>query len=617
MLQIRKGRLKVRALCVAFSMVVLAAASVAATDPNPSDSMGRLRHWNEVTMTATGLDHGVFGEQAGPGRSSRALAIIHIALFEVVNAVFGGYESYTGLPPAEPGTSVDAAMAQAAHDTLVAMFPSQAVTFDGYLVDELQQLPAAGKALGRQLGRRAATRILNRRAADGSQHAEPLMDIDFFASDRPGKWRQDPISQIPVALGAHWGQVKPFALAYAGQFLAPRPPGLRSLAYAQAFDEVQRLGGDGIVTPTERTPDQTIAGIYWGYDGTPDLGAPPRLYNQITMTIADQMGTGFVELARLLALVNVAMADAGIEIWHSKYRYQYWRPVAGIREAEPGTGPTGLGDGNPATTGDETYTPLGAPASNSRRVDFTPPFPAYPSGHAGFGGALFETLRLFYGTDEIAFSFVSDEFNGVTTDNTGAVRPLIPRSFSSLSEAEEENGQSRIYLGIHWSFDKTAGIAQGRQVAREVFGKAFRPSDGVVPSATIDFDDQTGNQVLNGQYPASVVDWGTDSWWLAGPWKSFTTNSISFNGAGPTTQSFTFLNPKRLISLKAYNGTEVGSDAVITISCSGNPTQTVTVNPNQLLTITTGWIAACSVVTIGSSNGWDTNFDDLAYDQGS
>jgi hypothetical protein len=91
------------------------------------------------------------------------------------------------------------------------------------------------------------------------------------------------------------------------------------------------------------------------------------------------------------------------------------------------------------------------------------------------GGALFQTLRRFYGTDDIAFTFVSDELNGVTKDNTGAVRPLVPRSFANFSEAEEENGQSRIYLGIHWSFDKTAGIAMGRQVADYVFDNAFLP----------------------------------------------------------------------------------------------------------------------------------------------
>jgi hypothetical protein len=192
--------------------------------------------------------------------------------------------------------------------------------------------------------------------------------------------------------------------------------------------------------------------------------------------IARQRRTRGVHLARLLALVNVAMADAGIAVWESKYHYEYWRPVTGIREADPGTGPTGLGDGNPATIGDPTFTPLGAPASNLAGPNFTPPFPAYPSGHAGFGGALFETLRNVYGTDDIAFTFVSDEFNGVTRDASGAVRPLVPRRFASLSDAEEENGQSRIYLGIHWAFDKTEAIAQGRQVADFAFMHAFAPA---------------------------------------------------------------------------------------------------------------------------------------------
>ena len=119
--------------------------------------------------------------------------------------------------------------------------------------------------------------------------------------------------------------------------------------------------------------------------------------------------------------------------------------------------------------------PLGAPASNLTGPNFTPPFPSYPSGHGAFGGALFQVLRDFYGTDNVAFTFTSDEFNGVTKDNGGNIRPLLPRSFTSFSQAEEENGQSRIYLGIHWSFDKTEAIAQGEQVGHFVFKKAFQP----------------------------------------------------------------------------------------------------------------------------------------------
>ena len=443
-----------------------------------------VRRWNEIAINASGLDHApvapgenrVFGEQFGPGRASRAMAIVHIAIFDAVNAIAGGYRSYGGLPLAPRGTSRKAAIAQAAHDTLVALFPSQTGSFDARLEEDLgciQDAVARGKGI--DLGHRAAAAILALRAGDGSEHAEPRVGVDFITSDEPGKWRQDPISQLPLALGAYWGGVKPFVLRSADQFRVPPPPALDGPQYAAAFDEVKRLGGDGSDTPTVRTEDQTIAGIYWAYDGTPSLCAPPRLYNQIAVTIADRMGSDTVGLARLLALANVAMADAGIAIWESKYYYQLWRPVTGIREADPGSGPTGAGDGNPATVGDPTFMPLGAPASNLAGPNFTPPFPAYPSGHAGFGAALFQTLRTFYGTDDIAFTFVSDEFDGVTQDNGGNVRPLLPRSFSSLSEAEEENGQSRIYLGIHWAFDKTEGIGQGRRVADYVFANAFAP----------------------------------------------------------------------------------------------------------------------------------------------
>jgi hypothetical protein len=424
-------------------------------------------------------DPRIFGEQLGPGRSSRAMAIVHIAVFDAINAIVGGYTSYTGLARAPLGTSMDAAIAFAAHDTLVAMFPSQKAAFDAALAEDLSQIRVRelrDYLNGILLGRRAAAAILARRADDGSQHAEPRVGIDYIPSDVPGQWRQDPISLIPLALGAHWDDVEPFVLESADQFRVPPPPALGSQAYADAFNEVKAYGGDGVNTLTVRTQDQTEAGIYWAYDGTPVLCAPPRLYNQIAIVIADKQRSDLKNTARLLALVNVAMADAGIAIWESKYFYDLWRPVTGIREADPGTGPSGLGDGNDDTIGDPTFSPLGAPASNAGPLakNFTPPFPAYPSGHAGFGGALFQILRRFYGTDRIAFTFVSDELNGVTEDNEGHPRPLRPRSFGRLSQAEEENGQSRIYLGIHWAFDKTEGIAQGRRVANEVFDNLFR-----------------------------------------------------------------------------------------------------------------------------------------------
>lgn len=448
----------------------------------------RLRHWNEVAINASGLDHTppqsgdshLFGHQLGPGRSSKAMAIVQIAIFEALNAIDGKYESYVGLQPVDKHASMECAIAQAAHDTLCAMFPSQIPNFNQLLTEELSDIPDSNaKTKGIQVGHDAALAILALRSNDGSQHPEPQVGIDWITSNDAGRWRQDPISLLPVALGAHWGEVTPFVLTSPSQFRVPPPPPMSSVAYATAYNEVKALGGDGIVTPTVRTNEQTLIGIFWAYDGTPSLCAPPRLYNQIAMTIADVQKThDVVELARLLALVNTSMADAGIAIWESKYYYDFWRPVTGIRESDPGTGPGGTGDGNASTIGDITYSPLGAPASNLNGPNFTPPFPAYPSGHAGFGGALFQTLRRFYGKDKIPFTFISDEFNGVTEDNNGNPRPLIERSFSSLSDAEEENGQSRIYLGIHWSFDKREGIAQGNRIADYVFDNAFRKRRG-------------------------------------------------------------------------------------------------------------------------------------------
>ena len=449
--------------------------------PGPT---GALIRWNSIAIDASGLDHTpvapgenrVFGEQVGPCRASRAIAIVHIAMFEALNAIVGGFRSYVGLKKNGQGASQDAAIAQAAHDTLTVLWPSQRVSFDQKLSDDLSLISdAQQKYLGVTIGSRAASAILALRAGDGSQIAEPRVNIDFIPSNEAGHWRQDPISQHPLALGAYWGQVTPFVLVSGSQYRVPPPPPMDSPAYTAAFNEVKRVGGDGVNTATERTAEQTQIAIYWAYDGTPSLCAPPRLYNQITVHIANQMGTRGIQLARLLALANTAMADAGIAIWESKYFYQFWRPITGIRESDPGTGPSGTGDGNPDTIGDPVCMPLGAPASNLTGPNFTPPFPAYPSGHAGFGGALFQVLRDFYGTDNIPFTFTSDEFNGVTRDNAGDVRPLLPRSFSTLSQAEEENGQSRIYLGIHWSFDKTKGISQGREVGHFVFKKAFTP----------------------------------------------------------------------------------------------------------------------------------------------
>ncbi|XYJ10166.1 hypothetical protein ACSUZJ_22795 [Telluria sp. B2] len=450
----------------------------------------RLAYWNEVALRAIAVDHtpAVVGdvvqeaEQLGPTRTSRVMAIVQIAVYDALNAIAKRYPGYSGTIEALPDSSQDAAIAQATHDTLVALYPRQAARFDAWLREDLARLPEGrAKRNGVDVGRRAAAAILALRASDGNYDSEPVVGEDYQVSNAPGQWRPDPVSRSPIALGAYWRNVRPFVLRAADQFQPPPPPALESEAYARAFKEVKELGGDGIRTPTRRTRDQTVAGIYWAYDSTAWIGTPARLFNQITMQLALRRSKDALELARTMALVNVAIADATMAVWQAKYDDDFWRPVTAIREASPGTGPTGLGDGNPRTAADPHWTPLGAPASNLVGPNFTPPFPSYVSGHAGFCGATFHMLRRLYG-DRIAFSFVSDEFNGITRDNKGRVRPRLPRSYATLAQAEEEAGQSRIYLGVHWQFDKTAGRELSHQVADYVFARGLLRPDASAPA---------------------------------------------------------------------------------------------------------------------------------------
>jgi membrane-associated phospholipid phosphatase len=471
--------------------------------------------WNSIALDITALDHTQLPsgsivdnhpfEQVGPAKTSRALAIVHIAVFEAINAVYRKYESYENIQSSIykktgiiPGTgALDAnvryAIAYAAYTTLADLYPEKKGYLAPILIKNLAGIQGSASSinLGREIGIASANQILELRKLDGSEYSVEEASVSTYQTNNRLKWHKDPLNKDPnIALGANWRYVKPFVLNSAEQFRPSAPPAIGSDSFKKAFKEVFELGGDpnaGKIDPpgnsdrrpanTLRTAEQTFIGKFWAYDATSLLCAPPRLYNMIVTSIVlkEKRGefsgeTSALELARLLALVNVGMADAGIAAWEAKYYYLFPRPVTLIRAATP--------DIAPVENNDQVkfWAPLGAPVSNAKsdKVNFTPPFPSYPSGHATFGGTLFEILRLYWGTDSIKFEFVSDEYNGLNSDpGSSTPRPRTPVTFNSLSSAERQNGESRIYLGIHWKFDSDAGIIQGNSVGGYIFKKLY------------------------------------------------------------------------------------------------------------------------------------------------
>jgi PAP2 superfamily len=437
--------------------------------------------WNAIALEASVNDYSLpQGYQIGPTRLSRAMAIVQAAVFDAVNSIDPQYTPYLTQVTAAPGASIDAAVAQAAHDTLVAIFPNQQSFFDSELASSLAGIAMTPAVDGVAVGQAVASAILNARANDGSQQDAVGQPVNYTFGQMPGDWRPDPLHPNQIPLTPDWGSVTPFAIASASQFVPPPPPKLTSLAYATAYEEVKALGS---ANSTIRTPEQTDIGFFWGYDGQPTVCAPIRLYNQIAEVIAAQTHNGEVANARFFALTNIAMADAGIVSWDTKYLDNFWRPITAIRENDPGTGPSGLGSGNPFLVGqgDPNWAYVGAPA-HSGGTNFTPPFPAYTSGHATIGGALFKMMEDFYGTDKMRFTVTTDEFNTFTE------AAISPRSYTSFSQASGENALSRIYLGIHYHFDAAEGIRSGDQIADYIFQHSLLPLHGGAPHALRSMD---------------------------------------------------------------------------------------------------------------------------------
>lgn len=437
--------------------------------------------WNEVALEANRVSHTREPkEQAGPTLSSRALAIVHLAMYDAFAGVAKGQANLplysSGLPAPGAGAARGPAVAAAAHKTLATLFPSQKAFFD-------LMLAGAGDPSdpGHGFGLAVAEKVLADRAGDpGAESA------GHVPSTGRGRHRPDPDNPGQGYHAPFYGaKSKGFAITQRHELAAPP---FANDEYRAAVKEVRGKG----ITPElmgtlpkdiqGRTVDETVVGVYWGYDGAAGLGTPPRLYNQIVRCVAMARDNSPAENARLFAFVNVAMADAGILSWDQKYIHDFWRPVLGIREHDKSMGPGATQASNDISdAGDPSWLPLGAPNTNGTGKNFTPPFPAYPSGHATFGAAALHITRLFYGVDAgdrkaddlfENLGFVSDEFNGVNKDVKGTVRPRHLRDFpGGLWQMIEENGRSRVDLGVHWVFDAFAVKAGKPDLEKKVEGK--------------------------------------------------------------------------------------------------------------------------------------------------
>ena len=405
--------------------------------------------WNETTMRA------IEANGQNPIQSTRTLAMVHAAVHDALNAISRRYDAYYFEGPGDPAASPDAAVAAAAHTVLVGVAASFGTPVQrGAVVALADQVydaavariadgPARNKGVA--VGRAAGAAMLGLRRDDGATR-----DAPYTPGMGPGKWRphpnpvpaNPPIANPDAAKGyapsalPGWGNVTPFTLLSASQFWLPGPPALASPTYARDYNEVKNIGGK---ISAARTPEQSEIARFW-FEG-------PGAWNTIARTVAVARSLDARDSARLLALMNLAMADAYIAGFKIRYVYDLWRPVTAIREGD--------NDGNDATAGDPTW--------DSHQN--TPAVSDYPSTQSTFSGAAATVLATVLGSDQVSFSFQSGKpFEGIT------------RSFTSFSQAARESADSRVFAGIHFRSACEDGLALGQKIGQRAARLYLQPA---------------------------------------------------------------------------------------------------------------------------------------------
>jgi hypothetical protein len=370
-----------------------------------------------------------------PPRALIRLAMVHLAMYDAVNAIEGTpFESYSGTLRVERPASAEAAAVTAAHHVLVALFPAQMADLDAKYAASLAALPDddGAKVNGVAVGQRAASAILAARAQDGRDAT-----VTYVPGSGPGVWQPTP----PAFLGAQAPEipfVQPFALRGASQFRPEPPFSLVSEDWTHDYNEVKALGA---AIGSSRTAEQTDVARFWSDN-------PPLQWNRAWRALSVAKGLGVAENARYFAMLATASADALIACWDAKYFYNFWRPVTAIR--------AGDSDGNPATAPDPAWMGL----------ILTPNHPEYPAAHGCFSAASTETLKQFFGTDEVAFS--------IDSSVAGLVNPV--RTYGRLSDALAEVLEARIYGGMHYRNSTRVGANIGKQASRFMARHFFRPA---------------------------------------------------------------------------------------------------------------------------------------------